>query len=529
MKPMVIGVSFLYAYFFGFDMTSHSKVHEKRWVILGIMSLSLIIVMLNNVTLNVALPELSKDLGADNTELQWIVDSYALIFGGTLLVMGALGDRFGRKKALQAGLILVGIASINAGLYSDSTREIIFARAMMGFGAALVMPATLSIVIVVFPPEERGKAIGIWTMMAGIGAPIGLLVGGWAVENYNWQMVFLINIPFITLALISGFILVPDSKDIQNRPLDPYGAILSILALGSILYAIIEAPIIGWTSLKFFIVVILGIILTYSFIRWERRIDFPMLPINFFKSTGFSLGLVAISLASFVMFSFMFTQMLHFQLIRDHSAFEAAVRFLFLPLGLMPAAASSDALSKKYGSNNIVSFGLFLISVAMGIFTTVETDTEYFRLAFIFFLLGFGIGLTLAPSTTIVMDSIPEDKAGVGSATNDASREIGGALGIAIGGSILNEVYQRNMKIPEELSVSLGNLPMESFPSAIRIGSDLLNDGNILGLELIQNAKLAFMEGMIVSAKVMGIIALIGAILVKLYMPTSIINDEIDS
>ena len=185
--------------FSGFSMTSHSKVHEKRWFILGIMSLSLIIVMLNNVTLNVALPELSKDLGADNTELQWIVDSYALIFGGTLLVMGALGDRFGRKKALQAGLILVGIASLNAGLYSNSTREIIFARAMMGFGAALVMPATLSIVIVVFPPEERGKAIGIWTMMAGIGAPIGLLVGGWAVENYNWQMVFLINIPFIIL------------------------------------------------------------------------------------------------------------------------------------------------------------------------------------------------------------------------------------------------------------------------------------------------------------------------------------------
>jgi MFS family permease len=229
------------------------------------------------------------------------------------------------------------------------------------------------------------------------------------------------------------------------------------------------------------------------------------------------------------MFSFMFTQMLHFQLIRDHSAFEAAVRFLFLPLGLMPAAASSDALSKKYGSNNIVSFGLFLISVAMGIFTTVETDTEYYRLAFIFFLLGFGIGLTLAPSTTIVMDSIPEDKAGVGSATNDASREIGGALGIAIGGSILNEVYQRNMKIPEELSDSLGNLPMESFPSAIRIGSDLLNEGNILGLELIQNAKLAFMEGMIMSAKVMGLIALISAILVKLYMPTSIINDGVDS
>ncbi|MCP2503261.1 MAG: MFS transporter [Candidatus Thalassarchaeaceae archaeon] len=497
-----------------------NKIHESRWIILGIMSLSLVIVMLNNVTLNVALPEMSKDLRADNSDLQWIVDSYALIFGGTLLVMGALGDRFGRKRALQLGLLLLGSASAAAAFYADSSSDVIIARAAMGFGAALVMPATLSIVIVVFPREERGKAIGIWTMMAGIGAPIGLLVGGWAVENYDWQMVFLINIPIILIALLLGLIFVPNSKDSKKTPLDPVGAILSIAALGTILYAIIEAPILGWTSSEMIAISGIGVGLTYVFIQWEKRVEFPMLPINFFKFNGFSLGLVAIMLASFVMFSFMFTQMLHFQLVRGHSALEAAVRFLPLPMGLMPAAANSDKLVAKFGSNNVISLGLSLMTAAMVIFTTVEIDSEYIRLACIFALLGFGMGLTLAPATTVVMDSIPSDKAGVGSATNDASREVGGALGIAIGGSVLNEYYQRNMIVPEGLE--LGNIPLESFPAAMQIGGDLLAEGNLLGLALIENAQHAFMEGMIASATVMGVIALINAILVKLYMPQKV-------
>ena len=188
-------------------------VHQRRWAILGVMSLSLVIVMLNNVTLNVALPELSKDLQADNTELQWIMDAYALIFGGTLLVMGAIGDRYGRKGALQLGLIMVGGASALTAIYADSSSDVIAARAVMGLGAALVMPATLSVVVVVFPPEERGKAVGIWAAMAGVGAPIGLLVGGWAVENYDWQMVFWINVPIIIIALLLGLILVPKTKD----------------------------------------------------------------------------------------------------------------------------------------------------------------------------------------------------------------------------------------------------------------------------------------------------------------------------
>ena len=488
------------------------EVYERRWAILAVMSLSLVIVILNNVTLNVALPELSKELNADNTDLQWMVDAYALIFGGTLLVMGAIGDRFGRKPALQLGLIMVAITSGATAMYASTSEHVILARAVMGLGAALVMPATLSVVVVVFPSEERGKAVGIWAAMAGAGAPIGLIVGGWSVENYGWEMVFWINVPVIVLALILGFFLVPNSRDNQKRPLDLFGSLLSIGALLSILYAIIEAPNAGWTSTETLGIGALGVLLTLAFIKWERTTEHPMLPISLFSKMGFTMGLVAISLAFFVMFSFMFTQMLHFQLVRGHTALAAAIRFIPLPLGLMPAAANSDKLVAKFGNNNVVALGLALVCAGMLLFTTVEVGTEYFRIALTFFILGLGMGLTMAPSTTLVMDSIPEDKAGVGSATNDASREVGGALGIAIGGSVLNQIYQDKLVIPEGME-AYSTVLTESFPAAMRIGLEMGN------MDLIHNARLAFMDGMVGSAMVSAGIALMTAILVKLYMP----------
>ncbi len=498
-------------------------IHQRRWAILGIMSLSLVITLLNNVTVNVALPELSKDLGADNTELQWIMDAYVVVFGGMLLVMGAVGDRFGRKPALMVGLSIVGLVSAVTAQYATTSEHVIGARALMGLGAAMVMPATLSIIVVVFPPEERGKAVGVWVGMAGIGAPIGLLVGGWAVENFDWRAVFWINPPIIALAMSLGLLLVPNSCDEREAPMDYVGAVLSVAALGSILYAIIEGPSAGWTSSEVMGLGALGLILTVIFVWWERITEHPMLPIQFFRDRGFSLGLIAISLAFFVMFSFMFTQMLHFQLVRGHSAFEAALRFLPLPLGLMPAAANSDRLCAKFGSNNVVALGLTLIATAMLIFTTVEIGTDYVVLALIFVLCGMGMGLTMAPSTTIVMDSIPHDKAGVGSATNDASREIGGAFGIAIVGSLLNEIYQRKMVVPGGLEEYSG-VVLQSFPAAMQIGAELLAQGNSLGLELIENARWAFVEGMTEAALVPALVALANAALVKMYMPRRAIH-----
>ncbi len=491
---------------------------SNRWLVLAVMSLSLVIVMLNNVTLNVALPELSTDLEADNSELQWIMDSYALVFGGTLLVMGALGDRFGRKGALQIGLIIVGAASAWTALYAETSNHVILARAVMGLGAALVMPSTLSVVLVVFPPNERGKAIGIWAAMAGVGAPIGLIVGGWAVENYNWEMVFLINVPVIIFALIAGAIIVPRSKDKHERPLDLVGAILSVISLASLLYGIIEGPTLGWLDIEVLGSFAIAIITGIAFVMWQNKTEYPLLPLEFFKNQKFTLGLVAIALAFFVMFSFMFMQMLHFQLVRGHSALSAAIRFFPLPIALMPAAANSDKLVAKFGRPNVITTGLILVAMGLFLFTLVEVETSYWQIAATFALLGMGMGLTMAPSTTAVMDAIPESKAGVGSATNDASREIGGALGIAIGGSVLNEIYQNTIAIPNSAMGNSG-LIESSFPAAIKIGSQMLASGNMEGADLIASAKEAFIEGMIGACIVAGCVALVAAFLVKWKMP----------
>jgi EmrB/QacA subfamily drug resistance transporter len=498
--------------------SSEPHYPANRWKVLAVMSLSLVIVMLNNVTLNVALPELSTELSADNSELQWIMDAYALVFGGTLLVMGALGDRFGRKGALQIGLITVGAASAWTALYADSSSDVILARATMGLGAALVMPSTLSVLLVVFPPDERGKAIGIWAAMAGVGAPIGLLVGGWAVETYDWQMVFLINVPIILIALGAGAVIVPRSKDEQGRPLDIVGAFLSVIALASLLYAIIEGPSLGWTNSEVLGSFGLSTVALASFVFWQKRTEHPLLPLGFFKNPRFTIGLIAIAMAFFVMFSFMFMQMLHFQLVRGHSPFSAALRFFPLPIGLMPAAANSDRLVAKFGRSNVISVGLCLVATGLFLFTLVTIETSYLQIAATFFLLGLGMGLTMAPSTTAVMDAIPESKAGVGSATNDASREVGGALGIAIGGSILNEVYQSKIMIPDSLAMQSGIIS-ESFPAAIKIGENVLAMGNPDGALLIQSARESFIEGMVAACLVAGVVALLAAIIVKMKLP----------
>jgi EmrB/QacA subfamily drug resistance transporter len=487
---------------------------DNRWMILGVMSLSLVIVMLNNVTLNVALPELSKDLKADNSQLQWIMDSYALVFGGTLLLMGALGDRFGRKGALQIGLVIVACASVWTALYAETSNQVIFARAAMGLGAALVMPSTLSVVLVVFPPGERGKAIGIWAAMAGIGAPIGLLVGGWAVENYDWQMVFLINAPVIVVALILGAILVPRSKDATGKPLDWLGAFLSVVALGSLLYGIIEGPSLGWGDQNVLVAFVTFFITGVAFVQWQLKCEYPLLPMEFFSQRQYSIGLMAIALAMFVMFSFMFMQMLHFQLVRGLSPLEAAIRFFPLPLGLMPAAANSDKFVAKFGRRKVITFGLCLVAAGMMLFALVDRSTAYAQIAVTFALLGLGMGLTMAPSTTAIMEAIPHNKAGVGSATNDASREIGGALGIAIGGSILNQIYQSALVIPESLMVYKDVL-MNSFPSAMRIGAENGTDGALL----IVSAQDAFVEGMVGSCYITAAVAVLAAIIVWTMMP----------
>jgi MFS family permease len=339
-------------------------------------------------------------------------------------------------------------------------------------------------------------------------------------------MAFLINVPVILIALIAGAIIVPRSKDEQQRPLDGRGAILSVLVLGSLLYGIIEGPSLGWTNSRVVGAFATFLITIFLFIYWQKKAEYPLLPLEFFKNKSFTIGLIAISMAFFVMFSFMFMQMLHFQLVRGHSPLSAAIRFLPLPMGLMPAAANSDRLVAKFGRPNVIATGLILVALGLGLFTLVGIDTSYPQIAATFVLLGLGIGLTMAPSTTAVMDAIPESKAGVGSATNDSSREVGGALGIAIGGSVLNEIYQSTIVIPASASAQ-SSIIQESFPASMTIGQQMLAAGNSEGAMLIASARESFIEGMVGACVVAAIVALLAAIIVKLKMPEDdIISDE---
>jgi len=296
------------------------------------------------------------------------------------------------------------------------------------------------------------------------------------------------------------------------------GAILSVLTLGSLLFGIIEGPSRGWADTSILAAFAVSVTSGLMFFFSQKKAEYPLLPLEFFKNHRFSIGLIAIAMAFFVMFSFMFMQMLHFQLVRGHSPFSAAIRFFPLPIGLMPAAANSDRLVAKFGGSNVISVGLCLVATGLFLFTLVTVETSYMQIAVTFFLIGLGMGLTMAPSTTAVMEAIPESKAGVGSATNDASREVGGALGIAIGGSVLNEVYQSNIVVPDSLSAQSGVIS-ESFPAAIKIGQSMLEAGNPDGALLIQSARESFIDGMVAACLVAGIVALLAAIIVKWKLP----------
>src|SRR4051794_9719761 len=360
-------------------MHEDPDIFARRWWTLTVLCLSLVMVIVGNTVLNVAIPTLQRELNASGTQLQWMVDSYALVFAGLLLTCGALGDRFGRKGALTAGLIIFGVASATAS-QADTANQLIVLRAVMGLGAALVMPATLSILTNVFPPQERGKAIGIWAGLAGAGAAIGPIAGGWLLEHFSWGSVFLVNMPIVIVALVAGRFLVPRSKDEAAERLDPVGALLSIAGLGLLLYAIIEAPLQGWTSPQTLgtfagAVVVLGL-----FGAWELHSSHPMLNLRWFGNRALSSASAAIMLVFFTMFGSFFLLTQYFQLVLGYSAFEAGVRLLPMSFVMMAVAPNSARLVARFGARGTMSGGLVVIAVGVALLSRAGVDAPYWYL-----------------------------------------------------------------------------------------------------------------------------------------------------
>ncbi len=421
-----------------------ASIHDRRWAVLWVMNLSLVLVVAGNSALNVALPSIVDELDATSSELQWIVDAYALVFAGLLLPMGALGDRFGRKGLLQLGLGTFALGSFLA-VFATAPWHLIATRSIMGIGGAMIMPATLSIITNVFPPQERSKAIAIWAGFAGAGAAVGPLLSGFLLEHFWFGSVFLINVPIVAVALVSGALLVPSSRDPRQRRLDPLGGLLSMVALFALLYAIIEGPDQGWTSGPTIALFAVALVVGVAFVRWEQRTDEPMLPMAQFKDRRFSMGTGTIGLTFFAMFGTFFVASQYLQFVLDYSPLEAGLATLPMAVMMIIFAPRSAGFAERFGRDKVMAAGLTTVSLGLLSFSFLTTHSPYVQVALGLVLLGAGMAMTTAPATGAVMESMPLAKAGVGSAVNDTSREVGGSLGVAILGSILASGYRANL------------------------------------------------------------------------------------
>ncbi|MEA2686113.1 MAG: hypothetical protein QOE93_1308 [Actinomycetota bacterium] len=494
---------------------TEDRVYERRWWTLGILCLSLVMIIVGNTVLNVALPTLIREINASSSDLQWMVDAYGLVFAGLLLTGGALGDRFGRKGALTIGLVIFGAASILAAV-SDSATQVIITRGIMGVGAALVMPATLSILVTVFPPQERGRAIGVWAGLAGAGAAIGPIAGGWLLEHFWWGSVFLVNIPVIAIALVGGHFLVPTSRDPRKPPLDLVGAGLSIGALGSLLYAIIEAPARGWTGGGTLLAAGIGLAFGLAFAFWELRAPYPMLDLRFFKNPRFSSASAAIVLVFFALFGTFFLLTQYLQLVRGYSALQAGIHTLPAPLTIMIMAPLSSKVVDRFGARWVIASGLGIVAIGLGLASTLGTDTPYLLLALSLVILATGMAMTMAPATTSIMTSLPLGKAGVGSAVNDTTRELGGALGVAVLGSLVGSHYASAIGDVPGFAGPSGALARRSLGAALQVAASAGEQGP----QLAAAARGAFVDAMNAAFLVAAVVALGAGLMVARFMPS---------
>jgi DHA2 family multidrug resistance protein-like MFS transporter len=482
------------------------EIHARRWFLLAIMCLSLVLVVMSVSGLNTALPTIQRELGASASELQWIVDSYAVVFAGLLLSAGAIGDRFGRRGALLAGLAVFGLGALLGGLGSDPT-QVIASRAVMGIGAAFIMPATLSIITSIFPPQERPRAIAIWAGFAGAGASIGPVVTGSLLEGFWWGSTLLVNVPVVLGTFAAVWTFAPSSRDDTHTPLDPVGALLSLIGLSSLIFGIIEGPENGWTSgpvLAAFLVA--GAVLA-SFVAWERRSDHPMLPLTLFRDRRFSTGSGVITVSFFVMFGFFFLITQYLQFARGYSALEAGLAGLPASLAFLVFSPRSAGLVDRYGPARVMALGLTVVAGAFALLTTLTTDTPYLVIGAAFALLGAGMSITAAPATSEIMTSVPLSKAGVGSAVNDTTRELGGALGIALLGSIANSAYRSGIDLDGiQLLARNRAAAEESIGAAASVAQQVPGGG-----EVVSQAASAFTDAFTLTNRVALAIALTAA------------------
>jgi EmrB/QacA subfamily drug resistance transporter len=428
------------------DLGEPTASHPERWRILGVLVLALLVTSIDHTIINVALPRLVGDLGASAAQLQWIVAAYTVVFAGLLLTAGSLGDRFGRRHALAAGLAAFLAGSVLSAT-AASTTVLIAGRSVMGLGGALIMPTTLSILVNCFgDPRERAKAIAVWTAASGAGIALGPIVGGLLMRSFSWGAVFWINVPLLAVALAGTVHLVPDSRDPQATKLDPVGALLSIVAISSVVYAIIAGPERGWTSTVTMATFAVAAVAGAVFVWWEMRRDEPMLDLRLFADRGFSAGSIGLALLFFAMAGTVFLQAQYLQFILGYTPLVAGMALVPAALGMMLGSGAGAHLAAQLGGRAAVVTGTAFAAGGVAVQAALIHGTSYVPTGVGLLLFGLGAGIAMPAATELIMATLPPARAGVGSAVNDTVRELGGALGVAVIGSVAASAYASNVQ-----------------------------------------------------------------------------------
>lgn len=488
--------------------------HPRRRRILLVLCLSLLVVVIDNTILNTALPTLAEALRASTTDLQWITDAYTLVFGALLIAAGSLGDRFGRREALLAGLAVFAAGSTLAAL-SGSSAELIASRAVMGLGAAFVMPATLSILAAVFPAKERAAAIGAWSAVAGVGIVVGPTLGGFLLDHFYWGSVFWINVPLVAVAVTAVFTIIPRLAGQQGHGrLDVVGAALSAVAMLAIIDAVIEGPDRGWSSPTTIGEATVGLLGIAGFVAWELRVANPLIDVRVFTHRAFSAAAASVGVTFFALFGSLFALTQYLQLVHGYSPLSAGVRALPFALGVMAMAPLSAFLASRLGVRIVVPIGLSLMGGGLLLLAQLKVDTGYPFMALAVAIMGAGMGLTLAPAGESIMTVLPPEQVGVGSAVNDTVQELGGSLGVAVIGSVVSAWYRSSLD-GSRLPAVLLRPARESIGAAAFVA----RHAGPAGQPLLTAAHGAFTSAMTGGFTVAAVVALAGAFVGLIALP----------
>jgi EmrB/QacA subfamily drug resistance transporter len=491
-----------------------NTAYRRRWATLGVLCVSLLVIGLDNTILNVALPSLARSLHAGESQLQWMVDSYTLVFAGLLLTAGSLGDRFGRRGALFFGLAVFGASSLWAA-WAGTANELILARAAMGVGGAFIMPSTLSVLTNSFhDAKERAKAIGVWAAVSGLGIVFGPTIGGWLLGHFWWGSVFLVNVPVALAGLVAGYWLVPESRDPKAPRVDVVGAVLSVIGLTALVWSIIEAPSRGWTSGTVLAGFGFAAVVLTGFAAWEMRVAQPMLNLRYFRNPRFAAASLSVTLVFFAMFGTVFFLTQYLQFVLGFSPLGAGQRIL--PIATMVLGAPIGIkLNERIGTKIVVTGGLMMVASALWLMSTTTTHSGYGHVAVVLALLGFGMGTVMAPATEAVMGALPKANAGVGSAVNDTTRQVGGALGVAVLGSILSSVYTGRLG-DTVAGQPVPGVAKDGLAGALTVAAQLPERA---GIAFAGAAKTAFIHGMDTTILVAAGVAVAGALLALVWLP----------